>query len=291
VKLTGHAIEVRLYAEDAYAGFLPQTGQVLAWRPATGPGVRVDHGIKEGLAISPFYDPMIAKVIAHGATREEARARLVQALKESVVLGPTTNRHFLIRLLEHSEFAAGKATTAFIGKHAFPAPAISDRHWQLAASLLWRQSAERYPAALRGWRNSNPEPTPLVLKVGESQRTLLLAPDDVSSETAPSCIDGNDIVVDLDAHTVRFQDRTYMPPASAAEGSDGKLRAPMDGRIVAIKVAAGDKVARGQTLVVLEAMKIQHQLKAAADAEVESVAVREGQQVSNRTVLVTMGTR
>jgi geranyl-CoA carboxylase alpha subunit len=291
VRLAGHAVEVRLYAEDAYAGFLPQTGRVLAWRPAAGPGVRVDHGIKEGLAISPFYDPMIAKVIAHGATREEARTRLVQALKESIVLGPTTNRHFLIRVLDHPEFAAGRATTAFLGKHAFPAPAVSDRHWRLAASLLWRRSAERYPSALRGWRNSNPEPTPLVLAVGESQRVLQLAPHDVSSETPPFCVDGNDIVVDLDAHTVRFQDRTYMPPASAAEGSDGKLRAPMDGRIVAIKISAGDKVTRGQTLVVLEAMKIQHQLKAAADAEVESVAVREGQQVSNRTVLVTMGTK
>ena len=104
----------------------------------------------------------------------------------------------------------------------------------------------------------------------------------------PHVIDGNDIVVDLDAFTVRSQDRTYMPPASAAAGSDGRLRAPMDGRIVAIKVAAGDKVVRGQTLVVLEAMKIQHQLKAALDARIESVAVQEGQQVSNRTVLVTM---
>jgi geranyl-CoA carboxylase alpha subunit len=289
VKLLGHAMEVRLYAEDAYAGFLPQTGRVDVWRPAAAPGVRVDHGIKEGLAISPFYDPMIAKVIAHGATREEARTRLVQALRDTVVLGPTTNRHFLIRLLEHPEFAAGKATTAFIGKHAFPSPAVSDHHWLLAASLLWRQSAERYPANLRGWRNSNPEPTPIKLAVGKTERTIPLTPADVSSETPPFCIDGNDIIVDLDAHTVRFQDRTYLPPASAAEGSDGKLRAPMDGRIVAINVAAGDRVTRGQTLVVLEAMKIQHQLKAALDAEVESVAVREGQQVSNRTVLVTMG--
>ncbi len=288
-KFSGHAIEVRLYAEAAYAGFLPQTGRVDVWRPAAGPGVRVDYGIQEGLVISPFYDPMIAKVIAYGATREEARARLVQALRDTVVLGPTTNRHFLIRLLEHPEFAAGKATTAFIGKHAFPAPAVSDHHWLLAASLLWRQSAERHPANLRGWRNSNPEPTPIKLAVGKTERTIPLTPADVSSETPPFCIDGNDIIVDLDAHTVRFQDRTYLAPASAAEGSDGKLRAPMDGRIVAINVAAGDKVTRGQTLVVLEAMKIQHQLKAALDAEVESVAVREGQQVSNRTVLVTMG--
>jgi geranyl-CoA carboxylase alpha subunit len=87
---------------------------------------------------------------------------------------------------------------------------------------------------------------------------------------------------------VRFTDRTYAPPVTSVAGSDGKLRAPMDGRIVSIKVTAGDHVSRGQTVIVLEAMKIQHQLKAALDAEVESVSVTEGQQVSNRTVLVTM---
>jgi geranyl-CoA carboxylase alpha subunit len=286
VRLTGHAIEVRLYAEDAYAGFLPQTGRIDVWRPASGPGVRIDHGMKDGLAISPFYDPMIAKVIASGATREEARLRLIKALRDTVVLGPTTNRHFLIRLLEHPEFAAGKATTAFLGKHMFPGPEVTDEHWKLAASLLWQRSAARYPATLRGWRNSNPEPTPFRLAVGDKERTLQVS--DALATSAPHVIDGNDIVVDLDAFTVRFEDRTYMPPASAAAGSDGKLRAPMDGRIVAIKIAAGDKVVRGQTLIVLEAMKIQHQLKAVLDAEVESIAVQEGQQVANRTVLVTM---
>ncbi|MBS0547652.1 MAG: acetyl-CoA carboxylase biotin carboxylase subunit [Proteobacteria bacterium] len=290
VRFHGHAIEVRLYAEDAYASFLPQTGRIGAWRPAGGPGVRTDHGMKEGLAISPFYDPMIAKVIAHGATREEARARLVKALRETVVLGPTTNRHFLIRLLTHPEFAAGKATTAFLTKHAFAAPEIADAHWQAAAALLWRRSAERFPAALRGWRNSNPEPTPIKLAVGATERTIAVDPANMTDAAPPFHIDGHDIVVDLDAHTVRFTDRTYAPPASAAAGGDGKLRAPMDGRIVSIKVAAGEKVSRGQTLIVLEAMKIQHQLKASADADVESVAVREGQQVSNRTVLVTMKT-
>jgi geranyl-CoA carboxylase alpha subunit len=229
-------------------------------------------------------------VIAHGATREEARTRLVRALTETVVLGPVTNRHFLIRLLEHPEFAAGRATTAFLGRHPFPAPAIADAHWQLAAALLWRQAAARYPESLRGWRNSNPEPTPIRLAAGGEERLLLVDGDAAVFESAPFHIDGDDIVVDLDGLAVRFTDRTYAPPAAAAAGSDGKLRAPMDGRIVAIKVAAGDSVARGQTLIVLEAMKIQHQLKAALDARVESVAVKEGQQVSNRTVLVTMAT-
>jgi geranyl-CoA carboxylase alpha subunit len=288
VHLDGHAIEVRLYAEDPYAGFLPQTGRLEVWRPATGVGIRIDHGMKDGLVVSSFYDPMVAKVIAHGATRDQARTRLIGALRDTVVLGPTTNRHFLIRLLDHPDFAAGKATTAFLDKHAFPAPAVSEAHWKLAASLLWRQSAERYPAPLRGWRNSNPEPTPIKLAVVDTERLLHVAPTDVGETNVPFCIDGNDIIVDLDGHTVRFQDRTYLPPASAQAGGDGKLRAPMDGRIVAVKVDPGQKVVRGQTLIVLEAMKIQHQLKAALDATIESIAVKEGQQVSNRTILVTM---
>jgi geranyl-CoA carboxylase alpha subunit len=153
---------------------------------------------------------------------------------------------------------------------------------------LWQQSAARYPVNLRGWRNSNPEPTPIKLAAGKIERTILMTPGNISSETVPFYTDDSGIIVDLDGYTVHFDDRTYLPPAAAVEGSDGKLRAPMDGRIVAINVAAGDSVTRGQTLIVLEAMKIQHQLKAALDAKIESVAVHEGQQVSNRTVLVTM---
>jgi geranyl-CoA carboxylase alpha subunit len=289
VPFKGHAIEVRLYAEDAYAGFLPQTGRIDVWRPASGAGVRIDHGMRDGLAISPFYDPMIAKVIAHGSTREEARRRLVEALRDTVVLGLTTNRHFLIRLLEHPEFAAGKATTSFLTKHTFAVPEIADAHWKLAASLLWRQSAARHPAALRGWRNSNPQPTPFRLAAGTVEKSIELMAGGIDAATPPFHIDGSDILVDLDALTVRFTDKSYAPPTSAVLGSDGKLRAPMDGRIIAIKVAPGEKVMRGQTVVVLEAMKIQHQLKAALDAEVQSIAVHEGQQVANRTVLVTMG--
>ena len=288
VRLDGHAIEVRLYAEDPYADFLPQTGRVEVWSPAGLPGVRYDSGVMDGSVISPFYDPMIAKVIARGATREEARQRLVEALKATVVLGPVTNRHFLVRLLGHPEFAAGEATTAFLGKHAFPAPVIGERHWQLAAQLLWEDSAAHYPAPLRGWRNSNPEPTPIRLAAGGVERLVPVSGG--PQESVPHWIDGKDVLVDLDGLTVRFTDRTYAPPAQAAAGSDGRLRAPMDGRIVAIKVAAGDKVTKGQTLVVLEAMKIQHQLKAGVDAEIDSVAVQEGQQVANRAILVTMKT-
>jgi geranyl-CoA carboxylase alpha subunit len=117
VRFAGHAIEARLYAEAPHRGFLPQSGQLAAWRPPSGPGIRVDHGLEASQTVSPFYDPLLAKIIAHGATREEARRRLIQALEDITALGIATNRGFLIDCLRHSEFAAGQATTEFIPKH------------------------------------------------------------------------------------------------------------------------------------------------------------------------------
>src|SRR6266851_5296106 len=114
-----HFLEMntRLYAEDAQGDFLPQAGRVLAWEPPSRPGVRVDHGIAAGVTVSPYYDLMLAKIIAHGATREAARRRLVAALMETVVLGVVTNRRFLIDCLSHSAFAAGDISTGFIARH------------------------------------------------------------------------------------------------------------------------------------------------------------------------------
>ncbi len=117
VALSGHAIEVRLYAEDPSNNFLPASGRVDVWRTARGEGIRIDHGLNEGQDITPFYDPMIAKLIAHGATRDEARRRLIRALENTIVFGPVTNRDFLIKILAQETFAAGRATTAFIGEN------------------------------------------------------------------------------------------------------------------------------------------------------------------------------
>jgi geranyl-CoA carboxylase alpha subunit len=147
VALNGHAIEVRLYAEDPSNNFLPASGRVSVWRPAVGDGLRVDHGLKEGQDISPFYDPMIAKVIAWGKDREEARRRLIRALEETVVFGPVTNRDFLIDILAHQSFAAGQATTGFISEHFGEARRQTVHPWRTqaasAAVLQYRIARDR----------------------------------------------------------------------------------------------------------------------------------------------------
>lgn len=164
IALAGHAIEVRLYAEDPSNNFLPASGHVEVWQPASGEGIRVDHGLNEGQDISPFYDPMIAKLIASGATRDEARRRLIRALEETIVFGPVTNRDFLIKILAHEEFAAGKATTAFIGENmdALKSAAHPTRaQAAIAAVLQYRMARETaaqmavalYPA-LKDWASA-----------------------------------------------------------------------------------------------------------------------------------------
>src|SRR5262249_28980162 len=127
VSFSGHAIEARLYAEDPYDGFLPRSGRLLDWRPPSGAGVRVDHGIERDQIISPFYDAMLAKIIAHGTSREEARRRLAAALQATLVLGVETNRTFLLSLLQAPAFIAGAANTGFIARHFAPGSAALAR--------------------------------------------------------------------------------------------------------------------------------------------------------------------
>ncbi|MCW5745657.1 MAG: ATP-grasp domain-containing protein [Alphaproteobacteria bacterium] len=322
IRLDGHAIEVRLYAEDPYNGFLPQTGTVAVWQPPSGPGLRVDHGLRQGQAISPYYDPMLAKVIAHGATRVEACRKLARALEDTVVLGPVTNKHFLVRLLRHPAFVAGDATTSFIGDHFPPAslaaPTPSPQHWALAAALLYDHARDQAGALLGGWRNSNPVATLIRLRTGNNRQEVWIDrhADGVMSVTVGGgtfslrigpredahvrfALDGvwrtaqahaaaDGWLVELDGLAFAFADATHEAPRGADAAGDGTLRAPMDGRIVAVKVATGDAVVRGQTLVVLEAMKMQHQIRAAADGTVASVSVTEGEQVPARAILANV---
>ncbi|MDF3074599.1 MAG: acetyl-CoA carboxylase [Alphaproteobacteria bacterium] len=318
VTLNGHAIEVRLYAEDAYGGFLPQTGTVRAWQPPSGDGVRVDHGIRAGQSISSFYDPMLAKIIAWGADRKQARRRLLNAVEDCVVLGPTTNKHFLAAVLDNGLFASGGATTAFIGQ-AFPDKALSrplpsPQAWTLAAALICERN-NAGPRMLRDFRNSHASGNPLRLVCGEAKQLLTIAATDQGFEiaigkhrqrlavlshdgvivrysldgvqqSAQALFNGEFLYLDMPGFAGAFEDQTLTASARAAAAGDGRLLAPMDGRIVSVTAASGARVDKGQILVVLEAMKMQHQIKANVAGTVETVAVKEGDQVSGRALLV-----
>ncbi len=310
IRFDGHAIEVRLYAEDPYAGFLPQTGVVAAWRPSAE--VRVDGGIAQGQVISPFYDAMVAKVIAHGRSREEARRRLIRGLAGTTLLGVPNNRGFLLDVLRHDNFRDGAATTAFIPTHfpdpQRPQPDATAR--ALAAVLLYRHGAREQI----GWRPASPMAVAIDLRSGNMQypcRVMAAADgyrvelgDEVVELTLSSiqdawirfesggilqgaafAFDGDDLHLDLAGVSHGFFE--FTPALASAKGRDGngRLTAPMAGRIVAVRARVGDDVVKGQILVILEAMKMEHEIKAPGDGVLGSVLVATGDQVEPKQIL------
>jgi len=317
IRLDGHAIEARLYAEAPAEGFLPQSGDLAVWQPPAGDGIRVDHGLLQGQAITPFYDPMIAKIVAHGATRDEARRRLLLALERTVALGVGTNRSFLADLLAHPEFAAGRATTRFIPQHfaAIAAPEPDADTLALAAVLWFRHSAAAHghdPAA--AWCSTGSFAWPLRLECGGTATMLTVAvagPDryrvgDIAVTMLPAeagrlraaCGDavlaasyvfaGDRLHLACGRHDFAIAETLYRPPGHAEAAAERELRAPMNGRIVAVLAAAGDRVKKGQRVVILEAMKMQHEMAARCDATVEALPVKVGDQVATRQLLASL---
>ncbi|MFZ3185212.1 MAG: acetyl/propionyl/methylcrotonyl-CoA carboxylase subunit alpha [Pseudomonas sp.] len=326
IRLTGHAMEVRLYAEDAAHNFLPQTGRVLRWEPELLDGIRIDHGLVEGQEVSPFYDPMLAKIIAYGATRDEARRKLVRAVEECVLLGVNGNQRFLANLLAHPEFAAGNATTAFIGEHFHSDPSLSPQapaasELAIAAALLYQESANAraHQGELAGWRSAGSAPWQFTLKHGEQKHLVTL--DVQASGSQPSLLalvgdtqislkllasDGRWLTLELDGirrriayqhngeqlwlygqrGNLELSDVTHEPAGGQNAASSGTVKAPMDGAIVEVLVSEGERVSKGQLLVVLEAMKMEHPMKAGADGIVRRIGVQPGEQVKNRQLLV-----
>jgi geranyl-CoA carboxylase alpha subunit len=310
VRLDGHAIEVRLYAEDPSKKFLPQTGAIHVFEPAAGEGVRIDHGLECHGIVTPFYDPMLAKIIAHGADREEARRRLIAALEETVLLGITTNKEFLIDVLEAGAFVQGEATTEFIEKHMNIAPAAPPDFGTMAiAAMLFSDGAGE------GWHSSHWLQHPVKLHIGETEKNLHTARDGAfwkvegdgqsarlrilarSENRLRYEMNGHirglsfarvddALYLDLGRRAVVVEDRTFAPPAAADAIADGILRAPMNGSVIAIRVAEGARVTRGDIVAVLEAMKMQHEIVAPADGVVETIAVQAGAQVATRDPLV-----
>jgi geranyl-CoA carboxylase alpha subunit len=316
VRLNGHAIEVRLYAESPAQNFLPQSGRLSLWAP---PGnIRVDHGLhKRDQEITPFYDPMIAKLIAHGATREDARRRLIAALEQTAALGLSTNRSFLIELLSHKEFSAGKATTAFIPQHfsTITAPA-ADPALQAIAALLWfeRGAAQFGHDPARAWSSNGSLCWPVKLGIGETTAKLsvmVLGADryrindadirvtlrsgnrlrviinDIERDVT-CAFAGDELHLCSGAADLACRDLTWAPPAEAEGTAERELRAPMNGKIVAVLASAGDQVKKGQRLVVMEAMKMQHEMVARVDATVDALPVKVGDQVATRQLLAAL---
>ena len=295
VTLTGHAMEVRLYAEDPAQGFLPQTGDVLRWEPA--PGVRIDHGLLEGQTVSPFYDPMLGKIIAHGASREEARRKLLRAVEDSVLLGVATNQRLLIDLLKHPDFINGDFSTGLIAEHfsVISQQTATAEQLSLAAALFYQHSANQHPQTLARWRNTASVPVTYRLEVNGQLHSVSV--DDLQLTTdgrhASLVIKGvrRRIAYHLDGNRLwlpglTVTDRTQQVASRQADASSGTVQAPMDGAIVDIRVCVGETVSKGQLLLVLEAMKMEHPLEAGIDGTVKEMRVMTGDQVRNRQVLL-----
>ena len=295
VTLTGHAMEVRLYAEDPAQGFLPQTGDVLRWEPA--PGVRIDHGLLEGQTVSPFYDPMLGKIIAHGASREEARRKLLRAVEDSVLLGVATNQRLLIDLLKHPDFINGDFSTGLIAEHfsVIPQQTATAEQLKLAAALFYQHSANQHTQTLARWRNTASVPVTYRLEANGQLHSVSV--DDLQLTTdgrhASLVINGvrRRIAYHLDGNRLwlpglTVTDRTQQVASRQADASSGTVQAPMDGAIVDIRVCVGETVSKGQLLLVLEAMKMEHPLKAGIDGTVKEMRVMTGDQVRNRQVLL-----
>ena len=327
VRREGHAIEVRLYAEDPAHGFLPQSGEVLLWQPPDGIGVRVDGALNSRDRVSPHYDPMIAKVMAHGATREEARLRLIAAVERVGLLGITTNQAFLAAMLRHPGFAAGEATTAFIGTHfppgsdALKSRAATPATEAIAAALLLAASGEVPRSSLAGWSSTGVAVAPIMLDLGNgtAKRVSVTV---VAADRFIVRDSGNAVDIQLPAD-VRFCDtgrslsiivdgRVQTVLAAHADGMlhlvhggapmvvrdrlrearrvneserGGQLLAPMNGRVVRVAAKVGDRVTKGQCIVVLEAMKMQHEITAPRDGVLARVLATDGQQVATRALL------
>ncbi|MFC6924635.1 ATP-binding protein [Microbulbifer taiwanensis] len=317
----GHAIEVRLYAEDPQNQFLPQAGPIHRWRPPRGEGIRIDHGIAAGMEISPYYDPMLGKLIAHGRDRGEALRRLHRALGQLELIGPKNNIHFLCQLLEDTRFSAGRFSTAFLDRTFTYSPqpepdaeilAIAtvlnhERHLQAAdrrsGRANWRSSDNSLPLHYRLRSESQPFDCALHCLGGHRYRVNAAGRDfdievqafgEDDAELSINGIGRQQPFVRIDgalallcgARQWQFADITHAP-ASASEGAgSGRIAAPMDGCIVEICVQPNQAVSRGDTLAVMEAMKMEHPLKADRDGTVARLAAAAGDQVRGGQLLV-----
>jgi propionyl-CoA carboxylase alpha chain len=334
--INGHAIEARLYAEDPAAGFLPATGTLADWSPATAPPCRWDAGVAAGSVVGVEFDPMLAKVIVHAPARAEAALALALALQRSRIRGVITNRDFLVAALRHPDFLAGRTTTSFIEEAGVPLarqPAPAELRAAAIGAALAAQAARQAAAPVlatlpSGWRNTvmPPEraefrhgPDTVVVRYARQRDGRFtvtvtgagLSPDGAPESGEPVTVHhAGDGWIDFDSggqrhrlHVLTAGDQVWaqgpdgdvaltavprFPEAERGETVAGGLVAPMPGTVLGVHVAAGDAVATGQLLMIVEAMKMEHRITAPRAGTVSEVRARPGDQVSGGDLLAVL---
>lgn len=332
INLEGHAIEVRLYTEDPSQDFLPTSGPVDLWAPASGVGVRVDGGISTGQAISAFYDPMVAKVIGYGPTREAARLRLISALKETVLFGTPNNKDFLIQCLKKQSFIDGAATTAFIAEEfsdaeleiqpvSFADSAVAGTLELCLENKGYFQRSLLVSSQLQNWTIASAMVSRKQYQFDDTTHDLSISPVNSSvdtyqvtdsaaeqsaeiqivsmqANTAEVLLDGVKLVAQfsrlqrgqihcsIQGRGAFFKDLIILDGAIDEAVGGGRVIAPMHGLLLEVIVKLGDKVTKGQTLAVLEAMKMHYEIQAEIDGTVSEVTAVAGKQVAADDVLI-----
>ena len=336
LQLHGHAIEARLYAEDPERGFLPQTGTLHGLRFPPAEIARVDTGVRQGDVVTPFYDPMIAKIIVSGEDRLAALDRLRRALAETAVLGVATNLGLLVRIAAHPGFAAAVIDTGFIERHrdvllAGRRPVPGEALAAAAVARLVSRRAAATVAAARsadphspwahsgGWRLGGEDRQQLVFRDGAEERIVaaltraerwqLSVGDEMIAASGERRLDGSlRVVLDgVRGHATVLDHGTEtavflageswrlieIDPLAAREGDDpgaGRLTAPMPGRVAQLLVAVGDPVRRGEPLMIIEAMKMEHTVAAPVDGTIEAVRFSVGDLVEEGAELIVLAT-
>nr|WSZ96096.1 ATP-grasp domain-containing protein [Streptomyces sp. NBC_00857] len=312
IMFTGHAVEARVCAEDPARGFLPSGGTVLALREPEGDGVRTDSGLSEGTEVGSLYDPLLSKVIAHGPDRATALRRLRAALAQTVTLGVPTNAGFLRRLLAHPAVVAGDLDTGLVEREAdgLTAGPVPPEVYAAAGAVRQAELAPPAPAGWvdpfsvpSGWRlGGEPAPVRHSLRVtGQEPVTYEVRPEDrfrVEPDRVTVTVEGVTHAFhragtwlgrDGDSWNVRDHDpvEAALRGAAGAGGVDA-LTAPMPGTVTVVKVAVGDEVTAGQSLLVVEAMKMEHVISAPHDGTVTELDVAPGSTVAMDQVLAVL---
>ncbi|MFN4021108.1 MAG: acetyl/propionyl/methylcrotonyl-CoA carboxylase subunit alpha [Erythrobacter sp.] len=300
LSINGHAIEARLYAEDPGRGFLPSTGRLE--RLDFGQAYRIDTGVFEGAEVSPFYDPMIAKVIAFAKDRDDAIGTLIDSIKGLQIWPIRTNAAFLCRCADHPDFRAANLDTGFIGRNEnelIPVDAATDVEWQAAAGFALADQPTQADHLPQGFRLNAPSTARVALShAGETRviertastvpihsdfRTTMLAGGDDNAHAFSARVSENEIVLFSEGRAIGFL--RSVRGTGQASAADGAIIAPMPGKVIAVDVSEGQTVTAGQRLMVLEAMKMEHALAAPFDGVIEGLTVSAGTQVQVEAAL------